>query len=259
MSTHKTCTIKMGLILSPPDTLLTAVLDVGNSGFVLRMWEFAYKWRPLKVPFIGFDVFCSHWCLSAFRSVFFNTLMLCLKIRDYFMNIYYNYYIFVIVIVIFSFDLNSFGECCKWWTIADMCMNECITRARKQMSGRGRNTRRLNRKWSFWLKCILWMNNSNVLFSRALPGTGPPLSPYWTFWTPISSRAADDSSSTRATEVSGSWTRTERRTGEGELGSARPAWNPAKAATVRRNTRAVSLNAPLKPGSLIPVNVVCFP
>lgn len=93
------------------------------------------------------------------------------------------------------------------------------------------------------------MNNSDSFFARALLATGLLLSPYWTSWTPTSSRAvgASSSSSTRATEVSASWARTERRTGEVGLGSASPAWSPVKAATVRRNTRVSSHGMTFKP------------
>lgn len=61
--------------------------------------------------------------------------------------------------------------------------------------------------------------------TRGPPDIGPRLSPSWTSWTRTSSRV-DGDSSTRTTEVSASWTRTERRSGEESRG--KHAWSPAK-------------------------------
>lgn len=92
------------------------------------------------------------------------------------------------------------------------------------------------------------MNNSGSLFARVLPAIGLHLSPYSTSWIPTSSRVAGDSSNnTRATEVSASRARTERRTGEAGMGSASPVWNPVKAATARRNTRVSLRRTTCKP------------
>lgn len=80
---------------------------------------------------------------------------------------------------------------------------------------------------------------------RAPPSTEPPPSPFWTFWTQTSSRAAGGTSSSRASAPSASASPATMRRGTREevRRSGRSGWRPAKAATERRNTRAVSPNS----------------